>query len=98
MPHTLLWATNRSAARRSRICEQTRDLHTADGEVAQVITGATTIAIATAAEREQPDSIVAASRGHSALPDPIVGSVTRRPLAIAPCPVLVVTAAAEGAG
>jgi nucleotide-binding universal stress UspA family protein len=87
----------------TRIRAQAGELHTAGGEAAevQIVKGLTTdvpSAIAAAAEREHADLIVAGSRGHSMVSGLIVGSVTQRLLAIAPCPVLVVPAAGAGSG
>jgi nucleotide-binding universal stress UspA family protein len=49
-------------------------------------------AIAEAAEKDGADLIVVGTRGHSALGGLLLGSVTRRLLQLAPCPVLAVPA------
>jgi len=46
--------------------------------------------VAKVAEEEKADLIVVGSRGHTPLAGLLLGSVTQRLLAIAPCPVLVV--------
>ena len=48
--------------------------------------------LARVAQEEQADLIVVGTRGHTVLAGLLLGSVTQRLLAIAPCPVLVVPA------
>jgi nucleotide-binding universal stress UspA family protein len=62
----------------------------ADIDVEAVVSGGPAHVIATVAERVKADTIVAGTRGHTALAGVFVGSVAHRLLHLAHCPVLII--------
>jgi nucleotide-binding universal stress UspA family protein len=83
------------AAVRRKVEDLKRDGVTAEFASVEMTTRGTADAIAQFARDERADLIVAGTRGNSRLVRLLVGSVTRRLLELAPCPVLAVPPADE---